>query len=302
MNKILLRGGLCRTTRWSGSPLLHTAVRYQSSEEVAQDRHEDIDDVEVGHIANTLTSDDAPPRQANGSIGYHGNKGMARPPQKLDAWSKLATQPQKAVDRDRRFSRSGPSVASARPSAGVSAPASPWGALNGAAFSPVSRVNGKVAPAGSGGEGHRQIVHGAGEFGTRSVTRSVASPSRLPSRGQNTCNSSSSNSSSLRSNVNSKGPARNAWDTLGLSLEPNDHTAGGRDGTQPKWPSRVEGMKNGFGAAAAAASAAASRSDTLAQRQYPASFLDRASELKVGRFECFTAVGCVWAFRGVVSV
>lgn len=273
MNKLLLRGGLCRATRCSGSPLLQTtgcAVRHQSSEEVAQDRHdhEDVDDVEGGHAANTLTSNGAPPRQVNGSSAYHGGKGVAPPPRQPGAWSKLGIQPQNGSGGDQHHcSRSGPGVASAP--VGVSAPALPWGTLNGAAFPAVSRVNGKVAPAGSEDKGHNQIVRGASEFGTGTISRSMAS--RLHNReGQHTSNNSS-NSRNISSR-NSKGQARNPWD-IGLLVEPNDHRAGGTASTQLKQPSRVEGMMDGFGAAATGSATAVPK-----QQQEP---LGWASNLKV---------------------
>lgn len=284
MNRLLLRGGLCRATRCSGSPLLQTgcSVRHQSSEEVAQDRHdhEDIDGVEGGHSANTLTSDCAPPRQVNGSSTYHGNRDIARPPRQPDAWSKLGTQLQNGLDGDHHhYSRSGPGVASDR--AGVSAPAAlPWGALNGAAFSPVSRVNGKVAPAGSEDEGHKQIVHGASEFGTGAISRSMAS--RLHDRErQHTSNSSDSRTSSNKiSSMNSSGQARNPWD-MGLPEKPNDHRAGPTVSTKLEQPSRVEGVINGIGVATTAATAAASaanRSDSAVSQREPLSW---TSNLKV---------------------
>lgn len=260
MNKLLLRGGLSRATWYSGSPFLRTSVRFQSSEEVAQDPLAEDDDVEGGNATNTLASNGQPLRQARWSSDFR-EKGVA--PSPGQRWYNEATQPQNGLNGEHHFSRSGrvaaapaaaAATAAAAASAAVSAPAgAPRGSPSSADCSPLSRSNGKVAPASCRGEGGRQIVdvNGAGKP-TLPVSRHVSS--RLSNRGQNGKNSSS------------EGQARNPWDIL-LNLKGGG--AGGNGAAQLRKPRAVDEVNAG--------APAAGRSDPL--RPYPVP--NGASILKV---------------------
>eukprot|EP00752_Nemacystus_decipiens_P006400 g5764.t1 len=247
MNKLLVRGGLSRASRYSGPPLLRTSVsvRYQSSEEVAQERSAEDDDVEPGSAANTFAGNGRPLKQVRGSSVYQG-KGVAPSPRQ-HWYTEAATQPRSGLNGEDNFSRSG-RFAAARPAAAASAAAAvsaagaPRSSPSSADISPLSRVNGKTAPeAYRDGDG-RQVVNGASKQ-TLPVSRSV--PSRLSSihRGQN--------------NNSSSGQANGSW-TIALDLKGSG--AGGKSAAQTRKPSMVDGVN---------AAAGAPRSDPL--RPYPVS-------------------------------
>ena len=272
MNKLLIRGGLSRATHFSGRPLLRTSVsvRHQSSEEVAQERQAEDDDVEAGNAANALASNGRSLQQARGPNAYRG-KGVA-PSQRQHWYNEATTQPQNILNGEDHFSRSG-RVAAARPAtaaaaAATAAAASAAGARRGspssADFSPLSRV----APVAGRDEDGRQIVNvnGAGKQ-TSPVSRNVSS--RLSNRGHN-------NSNSSRSRSNSNGQARGTWD---ITLDLKGVGTGGNIAAQMREPSVVD---------AANAGAAAGRSDPL--RPYPAP--NGASILKVGNGGALCCSGC----------
>lgn len=255
MNKILLCGGLSRATRCSGSPFLRTVVRYQSSEEVAQDGQAEDDGVEGGNSASTLPSNGPPLQQARGSSAYQG-KGVA--PSQRQHWHTETTQPQNGLNGEGHFSRSG-RVAAARHAGNgtaVSATPRPRFAPIGVGVSPWSKVNEKVAPAAKRDDGSSPNVNGAGRP-TPSVSRNVSS--RLSNREQN------NNTQTSR-----KGKAGNSWDIL-LNLERGG--AGSTGGAQLRKPSVVD----------EGAAAAARRSDPL--RPYPVP--NGASILKVCMYSTY---------------
>lgn len=257
MNKLLVRGGLVRATRHSGSPVVRTvAVRYQSSEEVAAQEHE-RDDVEARHsTANTTGVADDTPQQLNGSRPYYGN-GVA--PSPLPKWSNLSTaKPPQAGNGSttgprvevvqRAFSRDPERAPSA-----TSASAIPRGALNGNGTrnSPLSRVNGKVAHGVFGDQRDRRSSALIGADEGLPVERSTA-------RQQNSPNNK---------------PPRNPWD-IELSLRPtHSNGAGGRNVARSQQPRRVETRNRG-------ADAAPRRSGPLEE---PRAVLNGASNLQVNR-------------------
>lgn len=259
MNRILLRGGLCRATRSSGTPsFLQTGVvRYQSSEEVARDRQED-DDVEAGKAANTLGNDGPPLKQANGS-GNHCGEGVAAR-RRRPVWQIDGALPQNGLlgSDHSHFSRPGQVGGTDR---AVSAPPAPPGSLNGADFSPLSRVNGKDSPAVSGDDNKARVVNGAGAP-TLPVSRNVAARPHQRQRGQNNNNNDSNSNSSNRQ-------APNPWDSL---LKLKDGGVGANGGAQATDPSTGGG--------------AAVRSDPL-RSPLPLSAPNGASNPKVSTVMCF---------------
>lgn len=259
MNRILIRGGLSRAPRCSGSPLVRAGVRYQSSEEVAQERQAEDDDVEAGNTANTLAGNGPTPlQQARGSSASR-RKGVAPPPRPY--WYNDDTnQPRNGLSLNGgdHFSRSG-RVAASRPAAAaaaVSAPDALRGPPNGSNFSPLSRVNGELSPAAYRDWGRGQIVNGAGQP-TLPVSRNVSA--RLGQRGQNNNN---------HPHNRDKGSSKGSWNIL-LNLEGGG--AGGNGAARLRKPRVVDEVEvNG-------SAAAARRSDPL--RPYPV--LNGASILTV---------------------
>jgi len=259
MNRLLLRGGLSRATRPAGSPaFLQTGVvRYQSSEEVAQDRSED-DDVEAGNAATALASDGPPLQQMNGSVPHRGESVAAH---RRPVWQVNGALPQNGLhgSNHSRFSRPGQVGGSGR---AVSAPPAPLGSLNGvsgAGISPLSRVNGKDSLAVSGEGGNTRMVNGAGAP-TLPVTRNVAPQPHQ--RGQN--------------NNNSSRQSQNPWDSL---LKLKDGGVGAHGGAHATNLSRrLEDIAGG--------GAATRRSDPL-RSSLPYSAPNGSSNLKVRKVPCY---------------